>query len=478
MKAFQYITIADRLEELINNGTYQIGEKLPSLRSVHQQYNASIGTVLKAFILLIDKGLIEGKERSSYIVLRKSTSTSSLPQNIKNSQEANEVTITQSLKKVINPNSTNKDNVSFFGAVLDTNLLPFNAIRRSLQLASRDLTGMHLQYEQAVGNVLLRQEIAKRSFKWNGKITADDVIITNGALEAVNLCLRAVTKMGDTIMVEMPIYFGVLQTIESLDLKVVELTSDTESGVSIEQMELVCSTQKIAACVLMSNFSNPGGVMLADEKKQAIAVFANRMKVPIIDDDIYGDLHYGTIRPSNIKTYDTEGWVMLCSSFSKSLAPGLRIGWCAPGRFKNDVLNLKAVTNIATASIVQLSMLTLLSTGAYDRHLRKLRPELHRLVLLTIKAIEECFPKGTRISRPQGGLVLWIELDSSIDTVVFQKAAWQQNIDVAPGSLFSNTGEYTNYIRISCSTVWSEKVEKALKKLGNIAHHYSGKVNI
>lgn len=471
MKTFHYIAVAEKLEALINNGTYPIGEKLPSLRNVCQQYGISVGTVLKAFMLLEDKGLINAKERSGYVVLRKSISMLQLPQSIGATSVIQDVAIAKTLNNVTCPNKANKQYVSFFGAVLDSELLPFNAIRRSLQQASRDLTGVHLQYEQAAGNIILRQEIAKRSFKWNGKLRADDVVITNGALEAVSLCLRAVAKMGDTIIIETPFYFGVLQAIETLGFKVIEIASDSKEGINVETLEQICATQKIAACVLMSNFSNPGGVMFSDEKKLALAEFANRRKVPVIDDDIYGDLHYGAVRPSNIKSYDTDGWVLLCSSFSKSLAPGLRIGWCAPGRFTDSVVRLKAVSNVATASIIQLSLLSLITTGAYDRYLRKLRPELHRLVLLTIKAIEDYFPKGTRISRPQGGLVLWVELDRSINAVAFQKAAWKQDIDFTPGILFSNNGGYTNYIRISC-TVWNAKTEKGLKQLGVLAMQY------
>lgn len=468
MSTFQYITIATKLEALINNDTYPIGEKLPSLRTVHLQYNVSIGTVLKAFILLEDKGLITGKERSGYIVLRKSITAAALPQSIKRASAQQIVTVNQTLQKVMYPDSDHKAYVSFFNAVPDTSLLPFNAIRRSLQQASRDLTGAHLLYEQANGNALLRQEIAKRSFHWNGKLAADDVVITNGALEAVSLCLRAVTKMGDTVVVETPFYHGILQSIAALGLKIIELPGDTSTGINLQQLAQVCSTYKVAACVLISNFNNPNGVMLSDEKKQAIASFANRNKLPVIDDDIYGDLHFDVQRPSNLKTYDTNGWVLLCSSFSKSVAPGYRIGWCAAGRFTEQVIKLKAITNVATTSVVQLSLLELLTTGAYDRHLRKLRPALHRLVLLTSQAIEKHFPPGTRISRPRGGIVLWIELPKAINAFVLQRSALAKQINIAPGPLFSNKGDYTNYIRISCNNVWSNKIENALKKLGGI----------
>jgi DNA-binding transcriptional MocR family regulator len=468
MKDFQYIALADQFELFINNGTYPVGSKLPSLRSVREQLKVSVGTILKAFMVLEDRGLVAGKERSGFIVLRKSVSSINLPRYAENKTVAQEVTIGKVLREASFPDPENNSYVSFFNAVLSPDLLPFNALRRSLQQASRDLTGQHLQYESAAGNIHLRTEIAKRSFLWQGKLTADDVIITNGALEAVSLCLRAVTKMGDTVIVQSPVYYGILQTIESLGLKIIELPDNPLTGINVQDLEEICNSQKISACILISNFNNPNGIIFSNEKKHDIAAFAERMKIPVIDDDIYGDLHFQAQRPANIKSYDEQGWIMLCSSFSKSVAPGYRIGWCAAGRFTDKVIKLKAVTNVATASIVQLSLLQLLKTGAYDRHLRKLRPELHRLMLLTTQAIENYFPSDIRMSRPEGGLVLWIELPGYINAFELQQRAIDQFVNVAPGPLFSNNGDYINYIRISCNNVWNVKVEKALKRLGSI----------
>ncbi|MBB6330322.1 DNA-binding transcriptional MocR family regulator [Chryseobacterium sediminis] len=468
MKDFQYIALADKFELSINNGTYPVGAKLPSLRSIRQQFKISVGTILKAFTLLEDKGLVAGKERSGFVVLRTSVSSVNLPKQAENNTLAQKIAIGKVLQEVSFPDSENKSYVSFFNAVLHPDLLPFNALRRSLQQASRDLTGQHLQYEPSAGNSLLRAEIARRSFLWQGNLVADDIVITNGALEAVSLCLRAVTKAADTVLVQSPIYHGILQTIESLDLKVIEFSGCPLTGINIQELEEICSSQTISACLLISNFNNPNGITLNNEQKSAIVAFAEKMQVPVIEDDIYGDLHFQAQRPTTIKSYDEHGWVMLCSSFSKSAAPGYRIGWCAAGRFTEQVIKLKAVTNVATASIVQSSLLQLLKTGAYDRHLRKLRPELHRLMLLTIQAIEKYFPPDIRMSRPEGGLVVWIELPAHIDAFELQKKAIDQFVNFAPGPLFSNHGDYRNYIRISCNNLWNVKVENALKRLGDI----------
>lgn len=460
--------IADKIEMHINSETYRPGDKLPSLRSIRQQHIVSIGTVLQAYLNLCDKGLVISREKSGYFVARKSTANNGFPKTVTTEIKEQKVNINRTLEKVTYENHQ-KNFISFFNAVPVLDMLPFNAIRRSLQNASRNLQGSYILYESAIGNPKLRELIAKRSFQWNGNLNRDDIIITNGALEAIQLCLRAITKPGDTVIVETPCYFGILQCIEQLDLKVIEIPSDTINGIDLEQLETTAKKFKISACLFVSNFNNPNGVKLTENKKQAIAAFANKTKTPVIDDDIYGDIYFGQSRPGNIKTYDTNGWVLLCSSFSKTLVPGYRVGWCAPGRFAEQVRKIKATTNVATASIVQQSLIELLGTGAYDRHLRKMRSTLHRQMLLTIQTIEDHFPKGTKLSRPDGGFVLWIEFPKKINAFTFQIKALEQDIDIAPGPIFSSKGDYKNYIRISCHNTWNEKVEKALEKLGRLA---------
>lgn len=469
MKEFQYIDIANRIEALINNDTYPLGEKLPSLRTVSDHFKVSVGTSMKAYSLLTDKGLLAAREKSGYVALRKSGSHGHLPEATTVAPAVKDVTVSRIMNKMpVDGGPHPPGYISFFNASLETHMIPFNAIRRSIQKASRDLTGAHLQYESTYGNVLLREQIARLSFYWDGALAADDIIVTNGTLEGLSLCLRAVTNPGDTVVVESPCYYGVLQCLEQLKLKVIELPCDSEEGISLQQLEDIVATFDIAACLFTSNFNNPNGVVLSPEKKQFIAAFARKHQLPVIEDDVYGELYFGTTRPATIKTYDKHGWVLLCSSFSKTVASGYRIGWCAPGRFTEKVAQLKATTNIATASILQLSMAELLSTGTYLRHLRKLRPMLHKQVLLTTQYIEKYFPADTRISHPEGGIVLWVELSKHIDALKLQKEALEHNINFAPGPLFSSTGGFRNYIRISCNKSWNKRTEQAIKKLGSL----------
>jgi DNA-binding transcriptional MocR family regulator len=461
------LQVADKMEHLINRGTYAVGSRLPSLRTIHIEYGVSIGTAMQAYLHLMDKDLVVAREKSGYFVQRAALADRGVPKTMPGAGSERAVKITEKLRQAT-LSGRSKKYISFFDAVPLPAMLPLKAIGRSLQKATREPLAKYINYESAQGNGRLRTLIAQRSFRWNGALTADDIMITNGALEAIHLCLRAVTNSNDTVMVETPCYYGILQCLELLNLKVIEMPSDSMYGIRVEELDMIAKKHNVKAGIFVSNFNNPNGVALSTDKKRAIAEFANRTRIPIIDDDIYGDLYFGNNRPDNIKAYDTGGWVMLCSSFSKTLVPGYRIGWCAPGRFMEKVKKLKSATNVSTAGIVQYSLVDLLESGTYDKHLRKMRAVLHRQVLQTSRFITDFFPKESRISRPGGGFVLWIELPKSVDAFQFQQLAFANEINFAPGPLFSSSGGYRNYIRISCNNPANGKTETAIRKLGSL----------
>ncbi|HWK07896.1 MAG TPA: PLP-dependent aminotransferase family protein [Puia sp.] len=471
-----YVGLAKKMSAMIEKGVYKAGDKLPSLRSIHKQSGISIGTILQAFIYLQDKGLVSSRKKSGYFVNYQSKQHLPLPQTIPVSLSERTVHTDKLLQK-LRKEGSGKNFVSFANALPDHRLLPFNSIKRAIQNGSRNISGSYLSLEEPKGSSQLREAIAKRSFTWKGLLHADDVIITNGAIEAVNLCLKAVTQPGDTVLVQAPCYYGIMQSLEFLNLKVVAIPCHSQTGINIEDIEDACSKLKIKACVLVSNFNNPNGVCLSSEKKKEIARFANKMKLPVIEDDIYGDIFFEHNRPDTIKTYDTHGWVLLCNSFSKSLFPGFRLGWCAPGRFIYEVERFKSMTNLASCNFTQQVLYELLNTGLYDRHLQKFRNELHKNLVRTIHQIEQYFPQGTKITRPLGGLVIWVELPEHINSVQLQEAALDQKISFAPGEIFSAKGDYKNFIRISYCNMWDKKNERALMKLGVLCQSWPNSVS-
>jgi DNA-binding transcriptional MocR family regulator len=465
MKEPIYLSVANKIESMIEDDIYKIGDKLPSLRSLQQENGISIGTVLQAFNHLIDKGLISSREKSGYFVSHQSKRRLPVPQTIPLTLSARTVHIDQLLQK-LREDSTDRDFVSFANALPDHRLLPFNGIKRAIQNVSRDISGSYLAFEERKGNVKLREEIAKRSFTWGGSLHEDNLVMTNGAMEAVIFCLRAVTKQGDTVLVQDPCYYGIMQALEYLDLKVVTIPGDSETGIDIGNLKDACSKLSVKACVLVSNFNNPDGASLSSEKKRQIAEFANKKEIPIIEDDLYGDIFFKGSRPDTIKTYDKGGWVLYCNSFSKSLVPGFRIGWCSPGKFVYEVARLKSIQSGPVCNFTQKVLHQLLAKGTYERHLKKFRIELQKNLVKTTHLIAQYFPEGTKISAPLGGLVVWVELPPHIKTVQMQNIAFSQGISYAPGEIFSAKGDYQNYLRISYCRLWDTKTEKALIRLG------------
>ena len=467
MKEPVYITFANRIAKMIEDGTFKPGDKLPSIRSLHQKKGLSVGTILQSFNYLLDKGLVISKEKSGYFVQDVSSQEIPMPKVIPVSLSAKAVHIDSLLQK-LPLDGTGKKFVSFTNALPDNRLLPFNSIKRFIQQTSRDYSGSYLGLESRYGNKCLREEIAKRSLHWKGHVHTDEIIITNGAAEAILCCLKAVTQPGDTVLVQAPCFFGVLQIIECLGLKVVSIPSNPASGISIEEVKKACKKLAVKACVIISNFNNPDGASISTEGKKELAELANTLHIPVIEDDLYAELFFKGGRPDTIKSYDTDGWVMYCSSFTKILAPGFRVGWCAAGRFAYDVARIKSILNHSTSNFNQQVILQLLSSGMLERHLLKFRLEMHKNFNRYAFLIQQHFPNGTKITQPNGGLYIWVELPVTLNTTSLLPKAIEQGISYAPGEIFSPKGGYQHYLRISYSGLWEKKVESALIALGKL----------
>lgn len=287
-----------------------------------------------------------------------------------------------------------------------------------------------------------------------GSLLIIDGVVTAGCMEAVAMCLKAVTKPGDTVAIENPTYFGIFQVIESLGLKALEVATDPVTGIDPEHLGGLICKFPIKACVFVTNFGNPLGFCMPDEKKRALVQLLTRHRIPLIEDDIYGELYFGGSRPKNCKSFDKEGWVLYCSSLSKSLAPGYRIGWTLPGRFTEEVMRTKMMFNVTGTTITQRAIAHFLGIGRYEYHLRKLRKALHTQCLRYMQGILQYFPPGTKVSRPQGGFVLWVELDQQLNSYRLYQEALKHNVSVAPGQLFSVQGQFGNCLRISYARPW------------------------
>jgi len=360
------------------------------------------------------------------------------------------------------------DIVPFGAATPSSELLPGAKLSRIMAAVSRRAVKAGIGYDMPPGSEALRREIAKRSLDWGTNLSADELITTCGCTEALMLSLRAVTNAGDIVAVESPTYFGVLQAMEELRLKALEIPTHPRLGMDLEALEKAISKRRIAACLAVPNFNNPLGSLMQDEHKSQLIEILGAREIPLIEDDIHGDLHFGPHRPRVAQSYDKRGLVLLCGSISKTLAPGYRVGWIAPGRFYNRVKSLKLTSTLATATLPQLTVAEFMANGGYDHYLRFLRQTLASQIERVSSAISEWFPAETKVTRPQGGFVLWVELTPGVDSLELHRRAMLEKISVAPGPMFSARSDFGNCIRINCGRPWSNRREEAIRTLGAI----------
>jgi DNA-binding transcriptional MocR family regulator len=461
-----YERVADHICQLIDQGTLRVGERLPSIRKLSSQMDVSISTVLQAYVTLEGKDWIEARPQSGFYV----RAAHLLPPEPKPSTPSPLVTrvgVSELVAQVFQ-SAHNPDIVQLGVSVPSVELLPIKRLNRLMAAATVRAGARALSYDFPPGYEPLRHEIAKRSIDWGGRLAADDIVTTHGTMEALNLCLRAVAKTGDVIAIESPAFYGTLQIIESLGMQALEIPTDPRDGIALDALASMIRRQKIKACLFVTNFSNPLGSCMPERNKKELVELLARREIPLIEDDIYGDLCFGPMRPKTAKAYDKAGLVMLCSSFSKTLAPGYRVGWTAPGRFRPQIESLKFTSSMATTTAPQMAIAQFLQNGGYDRYLRKLRRALNTHLQRMSSGISRYFPPGTKMTRPQGGYVLWVELPHSVDALELHRKALQAKISIAPGPIFSAKQRYKNFIRISCGQSWTEKIDHAVRTLGKL----------
>jgi DNA-binding transcriptional MocR family regulator len=464
----KYMEVADRIETLIENGVMKVGDKLLSVRALSKEQGISLSTAFQAYYFLESKGLIEARPQSGYYVKFTPKHYPELPTVCDPPEDAMPVTVDEMIASVYKDLYA-KPIVNFALAAPPVELLPSAKLNKAIMGAIRNSETSCLHYEAAQGNVELRKQIARQAFNWGGTFKEDDIVVTAGCLEAISLCLRAVTKPGDAVAIESPTFFSFFQVMESMGLKVVEIPATPTTGIDLNYLEDAIKRIEIKACLCVPNFNNPMGGCMPDENKKRLVEMLSQKDIPLIEDDIYGELYFGKTRPRSCKSFDKKGMVLHCSSFSKSLSPGYRIGWTIPGKYKDEVVKLKRISTAATNTLAQTALASFLSNGRYELHLRHIRKELHTQSLRYAQAVSEYFPDDTRMTRPQGGFTLWVELNKKINSYKLFKKALKHSIGISPGQIFSSQGKFENCFRLSYGIGWNSKVEESVKTLGRLA---------
>lgn len=462
-----YVNLAELLGTRIEQGFYRPGDRLPSVRALSVEHGVSLSTVQQAYHLLEDNGLAMPKPKSGYFV-PVGRELPALPEVGRPAQRPVEISQWDQVLELIR--TVPRKGVIQMGRGMPDVLSPtLKPLLRSLARVSRrqDLPGLY--YDNILGCMELREQIARLSLDSGCQLTAEDIVITTGCHEALSASIHAICEPGDIVAVDSPSFHGAMQTLKGLGMKALEIPTDPITGISLEALELALEQWPIKVIQLTPNCNNPLGYIMPEARKRALLTLAQRFDVAIIEDDVYGELAYSYPRPRTIKSFDEDGRVLLCSSFSKTLAPGLRIGWVAPGRYLERVLHMKYISTGSTATQPQIAIAEFLKNGHFEPHLRRMRTQYQRNRDLILDWVSRYFPVGTRASRPQGSFMLWVELPEGFDTLKLNRVLVEQDVQVAVGSIFSASGKYRNCLRMNYAAKPTPQIEEAVRKVGAAA---------
>lgn len=462
-----YQQLATMLEGMISDRSLRAGDRMPSVRHFSSQHGVSIPTALQAYVTLETRGLIEARPKSGFYVRARQCDSVPQPQCQGTTPKLTTFANTDPLASLLIDQSDTK--LVPLGAALPSPLLlPGVKLARTMASVSRKQGAQGVNYDVAPGSVVLRRELARRSLEWGCALKADDFAVTLGATEAMCIALQVTCQPGDTVVVESPTYFGLGRMIRELRLNALPVPTNSATGIDLNVLESLLRRRRISACVLIPNFHNPVGFTMPDENKKRLVEMLSARGVAIIEDDIYGDLqHHGT-RPRCLKAFDHDGSVILCGSYSKTLAPGYRVGYLAAGRWHERAIALKMVTTLSSTLLPTLTIAEFLKSGGYDRYLRSIRQAFCHQIDHMREAIVASFPDGIRLSRPQGSFILWCELPGKVDSMELARQARSSGISIAPGPLFSPDGGFKNFIRINCGHPWNPQIERSVAVLGHL----------
>lgn len=464
-KTFRYEEVALKIEENIKKLHLQPGEKIASVRKVSEELGVSINTVFHAYAILEAKGIILPKPKSGYIVNMPHKGLSISQQKHSLALPATVDITAMATAMMKNAKENGIINFSILAPVNEH--LPITRLNKCITRSLYETRNDNYQYPLVDGHPGLLKQIALKTFDWPDSIDQHRILVTNGCMEAVNLCLDAITRPGDIIAVESPTYHGILQSLEQRGLRALEIGVNPQTGLCLDDLEEGLNNNKVAACVFMPSCHNPTGSVMPEANKIRLVRMLGERNIPLIEDDALGELIYqnGT-RPA--KAYDQHDNVLYCSSFSKILAPGFRVGWVSAGKYHTTIEKLKYGSNISTSGVFQDAIGKYLESGEYDKHIRKMRLTLQSQMLRYISAITASFPAETKLSVPQGGLSIWIELPPETDAFELQKMALQKGIGICPGHIFSTSDFFHHYIRLNYCPLWNNTTEKAIKTLGRL----------
>jgi DNA-binding transcriptional MocR family regulator len=468
-----YLALAEELASAIRGGTLRPGERVPSIRQLCRERKMSPATALRAYEELEAKGYVETRPRSGYYVGTRWQQPIAEPARSRPSSRSTRIEVSELVFEILNA-SRDRDVVPLGSAFPSPLLFPWAKLSRFLGSSARKMDPWRTVESLPPGSDDLRRQIARRYLELGARVGIDEIVITSGALEALNLSLQTITRPGDTVAIEAPTFYGCLQAIEMAGLKAVEIPTHPREGVDIAALTQAIEKHSIKACWFMTTLQNPLGATMPEAKKRELVKVLTSHDIPLIEDDVYAELQFEKTRQRAAKAFDSKGLVLHCGSFSKSLAPGYRLGWVAAGRFAEAVQRRKITTSLATSMPIQLGIEQMLRQGGYDAHLARLRASFAKQQEAALNSLRKHLPRDYRASTPAGGYFLWLELATDVDALEVHRLALESNISIAPGPIFSARREFRNCIRLNYGHPWTAHMDAAVAQLGKIIRHVSG----
>ena len=467
-----YARIARHYRGAILAGTLPPGSAMPSVRALTRLHQVSLSTALQACRSLEDEGLLEARPRSGYFVLRPrrpAIAPVAEPDPARAPDPAQYVGIHDRVSRFVALSELHPARVDFAATYAAPSAYPGADLQRAAIRALRRDAGLLVRPVAPNGEAGLRAALARRALDAGMRLAPEEVVVTHGCIEALNVALRAVTRPGDTVAVESPTYYGLLQVLESLGLRALEIPTSPSTGLSVEALELALREQPdVKAVAVVPNLQNPLSSTMPDAAKARLVALCEARGVPLIEDDTYSAFHADDVPLKALKGWDTTGNVIHCASLRKTVAPGMRLGWMTGGRWQARIEMLKYAQSRANEALSQIAMGEFIASSAYDRHLARLRRSLARQREQMADAIAAHFPAGTRLSVPAGSMLLWVELPERRSSQAVFEAALARGIRIAPGTLFSNSSRYEHFMRISCGTPYTPEMDLALVELAAI----------
>ncbi|CAN7682795.1 PLP-dependent aminotransferase family protein [Pseudomonas sp. LjRoot277] len=465
-----YRQLANHYLDAIRSGTLKTGERFPSIRLMMEKHAVSLSTAVQVCRELEDCGVLEARPRSGNYIRQPDTLRKTVPIAPPPPLDTGVyVGIHEQVSSVLKASQRATIKVNFASAFCAPELYPLKILQDHMIKALRHDPHLLGTAGSTCGNSTLRSILARRALTAKANLPAEKIVITNGATEAINLALRAVTQPGDTVAVESPTFYGLLQILESLNLRVLEVPATSHAGINLFALEqLLKGPERIQALIVIPNLQNPLGSIMPDANKARLVQLCAEHATVLIEDDTYGDL-MDTEQPlSTLKHWDRTDNVIYCASLNKTLAPGIRLGWISAGKWHDRVEMLKHTQSRGCEALSQLAVSAFMKTPSYERYLRRLRKILTQQRQQMSAAIIRYFPAGTCVTSPRGGTLLWVELPRQHSSMAFFHEALKAGIQISPGDIFSNAKRFNHFVRIGCGAPYSSQIDEALATLGQL----------